>query len=64
MVSSGMGDRATLSGPLKCRFHDETMSRQELPELMTKFVDDVVAGRHSEEGWPSSAYRMSKIRYD
>jgi len=27
---------------------------------MKKFVDDVKAGRHAEEGWPSAAYSVSK----
>ena len=65
MVSSGMGDRAILSNGLQERFRDEDpqtrMARDELVALMTKFIDDVAAKRHAEEGWPSSAYCVSKI---
>jgi len=28
--------------------------------LMKKFVDDVKAGRHAEEGWPTAAYSVFK----
>lgn len=62
MVTSGLGDRSALSGPLAARFaHPETMKRDELIGLMQKFVEDVAAGEHTSAGWPSSAYRVSKI---
>ncbi len=61
MVSSGLGDRSNLSAPLAARFRDDTMARDELTKLMNQFVDDVVAGKHAEEGWPSSAYSVSKV---
>lgn len=60
MVSSGMGDRSCLSAALRERFA-APMSRDELSAMMRAFVDDVASGRHAEAGWPSSAYRVSKI---
>lgn len=60
MVSSGMGDRSSLSKPLRQRFA-APMSRQTLLHTMQTFVDDVAAGRHTAAGWPSSAYSVSKI---
>ena len=29
--------------------------------MMTEFVSDVKAGRHSEQGWPNTCYGMSKL---
>jgi carbonyl reductase 1 len=60
MVSSGMGDRSCMSSSLRERFM-QPMDRETLVGLMNKFVEDVANGRHSAEGWPSSAYRTSKI---
>jgi len=62
MVTSGLGDRGSLSAGLAARFeHPEAMKRDELIGLMQKFVEDVAAGEHASAGWPSSAYRVSKI---
>ena len=60
MVSSGMGDRSCLGSERRERFH-APMSRDELVQTMRDFVTAVGAGRHEREGWPSSAYRISKI---
>jgi carbonyl reductase 1 len=47
---------------LKKRFSDiENLSIPQLSDLMNKFMDDVEAGRHTEEGWPSTCYGMSKL---
>jgi carbonyl reductase 1 len=61
MVSSGLGAAGSLGPALRSRFLDPTLSREELILLMESFVRDVAAGVHSEKGWPSSAYRVSKI---
>jgi NAD(P)-dependent dehydrogenase (short-subunit alcohol dehydrogenase family) len=61
MMSSGMGDRGALSKELRARFSTGGLTREALFALARKFVDDVTAGRHTAEGWPSSAYRVSKI---
>ena len=60
MVSSGMGDRSSLSGALRQRF-EAPMSRAQLMAAMQAFIDDEGAGRHAATGWPSSAYSVSKI---
>jgi NAD(P)-dependent dehydrogenase (short-subunit alcohol dehydrogenase family) len=61
MVSSGMGELAPLAPALRERFTRPDLTRDELCELMRSFIRDVEAGRHAERGWPSSAYRVSKI---
>ena len=61
MVSSGMGEPALLAPALRERFTDPASRGTELCEFMRSFVRDVEAGRHAERGWPSSAYRVSKI---
>lgn len=68
MVSSSMADRDKLAPPLRGRFAVERgaagsagLDRAGLVALMEQFVSDVKAGRHSQEGWPTSAYSVSKI---
>ncbi|WP_437930733.1 SDR family oxidoreductase [Sorangium sp. So ce291] len=61
MVTSGVGDRRKVSGSLQAQIGRAELTRAELIELMRKFVGDVSAGRHTAEGWPSSAYAVSKI---
>ena len=61
MVSSGMGELAGLDAGLRARFTDPALTRDALVDLMDAFVADVAAGRHRERGWPSNAYRVSKI---
>jgi NAD(P)-dependent dehydrogenase (short-subunit alcohol dehydrogenase family) len=61
MVSSGMGELAGLAPALRARFTDRALTRQSLLALTDEFVADVAAGRHHERGWPTNAYRVSKI---
>ncbi|WP_437338109.1 SDR family oxidoreductase [Sorangium sp. So ce394] len=61
MVTSGLGDRRSISEALQAQFGEAALTREELVQLMRKFVSDVSAGRHTAEGWPSSAYAVSKI---
>jgi len=62
MVSSGMGELSGLpSAALRAAFADDNLTREKLVALMNRFVDDVAAGRHEVAGWPSSAYRVSKV---
>jgi carbonyl reductase 1 len=60
MVSSGMGELSALSAPLRARFLDADLTRAGLIELVRSFEHAVERGRHVAEGWPSSAYRVSK----
>jgi NAD(P)-dependent dehydrogenase (short-subunit alcohol dehydrogenase family) len=61
MVSSGMGELSCVSRRLRHRLLDPELSRSDLAELMSSFVRDVERGQHAEAGWPSSAYRVSKV---
>jgi NAD(P)-dependent dehydrogenase (short-subunit alcohol dehydrogenase family) len=60
MVSSGAGELSAFSRPLRARFADEALTREQLIALANAFIADVAAGRHREKGWPSSAYKVSK----
>jgi NAD(P)-dependent dehydrogenase (short-subunit alcohol dehydrogenase family) len=60
MVSSGMGELSAFSPALRARFLDAGLTRAALIDLVRSFEDAVQQGRHVAEGWPSSAYRVSK----
>jgi carbonyl reductase 1 len=59
-VSSGMGELSAYSRTLAARFADERIDRTRLVALVDAFAASVAAGRHVADGWPSSAYRVSK----
>ncbi|XP_029459354.1 carbonyl reductase [NADPH] 1-like [Rhinatrema bivittatum] len=62
-VSSMVSVRA-LSGcspDLQKKFRSETITEEELTTLMEKFIKDTKDGVHSQEGWPNTAYGVSKI---
>ena len=61
MVSSGMGQVAGLPPALQAEFLDPTLTRSRLMDLLQTFVRDVEAGQHTQHGWPSHAYRISKV---
>ena len=61
MVSSGMGELSCLGKELRERFGDPTLRRSELVALVDRFVDEVAAGTYKASGWPSNAYRVSKV---
>jgi carbonyl reductase 1 len=60
MVSSGAGELSILSKELGTRFSDPHLTRQGLLDLVESFVDAVRRGRHAQDGWPTSAYGVSK----
>jgi NAD(P)-dependent dehydrogenase (short-subunit alcohol dehydrogenase family) len=60
MVSSGAGELSILSRDLRKRFSDPSLTQQSLLELVESFVEAVRRGHHSQEGWPTSAYGVSK----
>ena len=60
MVSSGMGDLGAYSPRIRERFLDDTLQVDDLIALITEFENDVAAGLHTQRGWPTSAYRVSK----
>ena len=60
MVSSGMGELHAYSPAIRARFADPKLTRDQLVALVNEFIADVAAGRHTQNGWPTSAYRVSK----
>jgi NAD(P)-dependent dehydrogenase (short-subunit alcohol dehydrogenase family) len=61
MVSSGMGSVSSLGPELRSLVMSPTLDRAGLVAFVDRFVADVAAGRHAQSGWPSNAYRVSKI---
>lgn len=61
MVSSGMGELSCLAPPLRRSFDRPDLTVAALRDLMEKFVLDVESGRYQREGWPRSAYSVSKV---
>ncbi|XP_007939445.1 carbonyl reductase [NADPH] 1-like [Orycteropus afer afer] len=49
------------SPELRQKFRSETITEEELVALMNKFVEDTKNGVHQKEGWPNTAYGVSKI---
>jgi len=60
MVSSGMGELSGFEPSLRARFLDPALDRPALNALVASFVDAVRRQQHEAQGWPSSAYRVSK----
>lgn len=62
-VSSTLSKAALLkcSQELQKKFRSPTLTEDELVVLMRKFVDDAKNGVHLQQGWPSTAYGVSKI---
>lgn len=60
MVSSGMGELSAYSSALRARFMDESLTVEGLVALVDEFAHEVGQARHTAQGWPSSAYRVSK----
>ncbi|NWX33967.1 CBR1 reductase, partial [Notiomystis cincta] len=61
---SSMGGSSALercSPELQQKFRSDTITEDELVQLMTKFVEDTKKNVHEKEGWPSTAYGVSKI---
>ncbi|KAK1344349.1 hypothetical protein QTO34_014916 [Cnephaeus nilssonii] len=62
-VSSMVSLRAlkNCSPELQQKFRSDTISEEELVGLMNKFVEDTRNGVHQKEGWPNTAYGVTKI---
>ncbi len=61
MVSSGMGELSCLGKDLREKFADPALSRDGLVALVNRFVREIAAGTHEKSGFPSNAYRVSKV---
>ncbi|NXB35397.1 CBR1 reductase, partial [Eulacestoma nigropectus] len=60
---SSMVSSSALGGcsqELQQKFRSDTITEDELVQLMTKFVEDTKKGVHEKEGWPNTAYGVSK----
>lgn len=62
-VSSLLGSKAleNCSEDLQEKFRNETLTEEDLVDLMKKFVEDTKNEVHEREGWPNSAYGVSKL---
>ncbi|XP_055975501.1 carbonyl reductase [NADPH] 1 isoform X1 [Sorex fumeus] len=62
-VSSMMSLMAlkSCSPELQQKFRSNTITEEELVALMNKFVEDTKNGTHQKEGWPNTAYGVTKI---
>ncbi|XP_049641812.1 carbonyl reductase [NADPH] 3 [Suncus etruscus] len=62
-ISSLQGSRALdgCSEELQEKFHSAALTEEDLVDLMKKFVEDARNEVHEREGWPSSAYGVSKL---
>ncbi|XP_050188838.1 carbonyl reductase [NADPH] 1 [Myiozetetes cayanensis] len=61
---SSMVSSSALGGcsqELQQKFRSDTITEEELVQLMNKFVEDAKKGVHGKEGWPNTAYGVSKI---
>jgi NAD(P)-dependent dehydrogenase (short-subunit alcohol dehydrogenase family) len=61
MVSSGMGEVSCLGASLRERFLRPDLTRPELEALLEEFVAAVERGDYRAQGWPRSAYSVSKV---
>ncbi|XP_076975058.1 carbonyl reductase [NADPH] 3 [Tamandua tetradactyla] len=62
-ISSVQGSKAleNCSEDLQEKFRCEALTEEDLVDLMKKFVEDTKNEVHEREGWPSSAYGVSKL---
>lgn len=60
LVSSGLGELEGLAPAIRARF-DPPRDRAAILEAARDFERAVQAGRETAEGWPRSAYRISKV---
>ena len=60
MVSSGMGELSHFGAELRARLSDPALDEAGIERLARSFEQAVAAGRHSELGFPSNAYSVSK----
>jgi carbonyl reductase 1 len=60
MVSSGAGDLSAFAPALRKRFLDPHLTRDALTTLLNGFVAAVADDSYRADGWPGSAYKVSK----
>jgi NAD(P)-dependent dehydrogenase (short-subunit alcohol dehydrogenase family) len=60
MVSSGLGQLGSFGPALRRAFLDPGLTRAGLHALVAQFIAAVSDGSHRAQGWPASAYNVSK----
>lgn len=62
-VSSFVSHRSLhqCSPELQAQFRSDTITEEQLVDLMNKFVQDAKNGDHQDKGWPNTAYGVTKI---
>lgn len=61
-LSSSMGHLHKIPGDkLRKKLSSPTLTEEELTQLMQQFVESAKAGIHMQDGWPNSAYSVSKV---
>lgn len=60
MVSSGMGEMSGWPARRRRELEAPDLTRDRLVALLHELVEDVSDGSYRNEGWPASAYRVSK----
>ncbi|XP_053165951.1 carbonyl reductase [NADPH] 1-like [Hemicordylus capensis] len=58
---NGASALSRCSQDLQQKFRSDTITEEELVKLMDKFVQDAKKGIHEKEGWPNTAYGVSKL---
>lgn len=61
MVSSGLGALSCLSPDRQAEFLNPALTRDGLTALVGEFHSDVERGQYRANGWPKSAYAVSKV---
>ncbi len=61
MVSSSLGALSCLSSDRQAELLDPGLTRDRLVALVDEFYRDVEQGRYRAQGWPKSAYAVSKV---
>ncbi|XP_055018464.1 carbonyl reductase [NADPH] 1-like isoform X1 [Boleophthalmus pectinirostris] len=56
----GVNTLKKCSEALQARFRSEDITEDELVGLMKRFVEKTKTGQHKEDGWPETAYGVSK----
>ncbi|XP_021941630.1 carbonyl reductase [NADPH] 1-like [Zootermopsis nevadensis] len=61
-LSSSAGHLARIPGQkLKKKLSSPTLTEDQLSDLMKQFIESATEGKHQQDGWPNSAYSVSKV---
>lgn len=60
-MASSAGYLSQVAAPLQKTLTSDSLTHDKLEELAVDFVDSVRSGQHSQHGWSSSMYGVSKL---